>query len=188
MNRARVISPVGIGNSVLLVAVSVLFAAVWVRSYSWRDTLFARAAGNRSLEIDSLDGQLFFSLVPASREWDLVSWPRSSGQLEAVADPVEAARRMAVVVVPWGPMIVFPDWYFVMIGAVAAGFPWMRLRCRAERRGQAQFAPKTPQIEPVPGGGDVPILVRGRCACARRLWTVELNTDRVRAEGVRRKS
>ncbi len=79
MNRARVYTPVVVGNLVLLLTASVLLAALWARSYSWRDTLLARVAGNRSLEIDSLDGQLYFSLVPASREWDLVSWPRTSG-------------------------------------------------------------------------------------------------------------
>lgn len=131
MNRARDITPVGIGYSVLLLTACVLLTALWARSYWRRDTLFARVPGNQSLVINSEDGQLYFSIVPVSHGWVVVTQPRQGEKVNAGSNWPEAELQLATHVLPWGPMIIFPDWYFVLLGGVAASLSSVRMLTRS---------------------------------------------------------
>jgi hypothetical protein len=115
--------------SIFFLTLSVLLASLWLRSYSWQDSLVVQFPGANSASIESVAGELRFAFFPVSREWSVVS-KRQPSLFESTLD-FRPATNPAIL--PWGPMIGFPCWYLSLVSAAAAGVPWM-LRSRRLRR------------------------------------------------------
>jgi hypothetical protein len=122
MNRFKKITRVS--NSILFLAVAILLASLWVRSYECRDTLVTPLPGASSATFASDAGEFRIAIVPIAREWSVISKVNSQSQSNIVAfqpTPVGAA-------LPWGPVVGFPHWYLAFVSAVIAGLPWIRWR------------------------------------------------------------
>jgi hypothetical protein len=112
-------------TSILFLTSSLLLLCLWVRSYSWQDSLITGLPGVNSAFIESDAGQMRVSIVPIPREWSLASKERPS---ISGSNRISYSSRSDATVLPWGPMISFPHWYLTLVTAILAGIPWVRRR------------------------------------------------------------
>ena len=133
MNRTVKFTRLRLGTSILLLASCLLLAVLWVHSYWWRDSLVASLPGVHSAFIESDAGEMRIAIVPAAREWNLMSKEQPS---RLGANTLSYQSGSAADILPWGTMIAVPHWYLMLVTAVIAGIPWMRWRSPSRTRTQ----------------------------------------------------
>src|SRR3954454_10342131 len=100
--------------SIFFLTLSVLLASLWLRSYSWQDSLVVQFPGANSASIESVAGELRFALFPLPRKWSVASKKQPS-LLESTLHYKPATNPA---ILPWGPMISFRCWYLALVSAV----------------------------------------------------------------------
>jgi hypothetical protein len=123
MNRTFKFTRFRFGASLLFLALCLLLAALWVRSYTWCDSLIARLPSGNSASIESDAGEMRIGIIPLPLEWKL----RSKEQHSRLSANMFSIRPGSVdEILPWGPMIVFPYWYLTFVSAGVAGLAAIR--------------------------------------------------------------
>jgi len=134
MDRSFKIKRLRFCTSTLFLTFTLLLLGLWARSYQWQDSLIAGLPDANSASIESVTGQMHFSIVPIRLEWSLASIERPS---LSGSNTLSYSSRSNVTVLPWGPMISFPHWYLTLVTVVLAGIPWIRSRSPLSTRSQS---------------------------------------------------
>src|SRR3954447_11081309 len=116
----------------------VLLVVFWVRSYWWRDMVFARNPDVGSTYAASLQGKLRVSLFREHRNspTDFSRWGANSAPAEEMAISLEKSpmpkRRCALgfeLMNYWNPFaFAIPSWFLVPASLLAAVLPWISWR------------------------------------------------------------
>jgi hypothetical protein len=114
----------------------VLLVVLWLRSYWWRDMVFARNPDVGSTYAASLQGKLRVSLFREHRNspTDFATWGANTAAAERMSDLLERSpmpqrvRALGFELVNyWNPFaFAIPFWFLVPVFACGAMLPWLR--------------------------------------------------------------
>ena len=135
-NRTRIFKWLRITFSAACLVACVLFIALWVRSYWWRDMAFARNPDIGSTYAASLQGKLRIGFYREHRNSpaDFSRWGMNAAPAEEMALSLERSpmpkRQCALgfeLVNYWNPLaFAIPYWFLVPLSGAIAAAPWIR--------------------------------------------------------------